>query len=223
MAADQAEGLRGRSDRLPLRALHCFFDSPRSTHRLAAALQRQGRKALLVDTGGRMFADSPARSLFDWRAQLERGQLHTLPLPHGDGWHAPGLRADAPTLARLAHAYDCLLIDAAPDAMAWRPLAGAAQAVVLEVPAGESALLARYAFLKAVSARGALAGVGLIGDAAACARLQAACGQFLDPAFAAGVYSVAAELDAFAALAVRMTSEETGRTARIKQETPDGW
>lgn len=216
MQADQAEGLRRRSARLPLRAIHCFFDSPRLTQRLAAALQRQGWKALLVDTGGRVFADSSARSLFDWRAQLERGQLHTLPLPHGDGWHAPGLWTDAPALARLAAEYDCLLIDAAPDAARWRPLAGAAPAIVLEVPAGEAALLQRYAFLKTVSAFGAPAGVGLLGDAAACTRLQAACRQFLDPAFAAGVYSVAAELDAFAALAVRMASEETGRTAPHK-------
>jgi hypothetical protein len=221
MPADQAAGLRRRSARLPLRAIHCFLDSPRSTHRLAAALHRQGWKVLLVDAGGRMFADSPARSLFDWRAQLERGQLHTLPLPHGDGWHAPGMSADAPALAPLARDYDCLLIDAAPDTLEARPLASAAHAIVLEVPAGEAALLARYAFLKSVSAFGAP--VGLFGAAAACERLQAACRQFLDPAFAARVYSVAAELDAFAALAVRMAGEETGRTAPIKQETPDGW
>ncbi len=215
MQADQAEGLRRRAARRPLRAIHCFFDSPRSTQRLAAALQRQGRRVLLVDAGGRVFAESSARSLFDWRAQVERGCLHTLPLPHGDGWHAPGLQADAPALARLALEYDCLLIDAAPDTAAWRPLPGAAQVIVLEVSAGGTALMERYAFLKTVSALGTPAGVGLLGDAATCARLLAACRQFLEPAFAACVYSVSAELDAFAALAVRMASEETGRTARI--------
>jgi hypothetical protein len=63
--------------------------------------------------------------------------------------------------------------------------------------------------------------VALLGNAAACDQLLAACGRFLDPAFIRTVYSVAHEDDAFAALAVRMAHEETGLTARYKAENTE--
>jgi len=216
MPADQAEGLRRRSALQRLRRIDCFFDTPASTVRLAHALHRRGWTSLLVDTRGRVFADSPTRSLFDWRQQIARGQLHTLPMPFGDGWHAPGMQGDEPALRTLAQGYDCLLLDAGPDASEWTPLPGVARALVLEVDASQASMLQGYALLKTLSRRGGHTSVGLLGDAGACARLQAACGEFLDPLFCRGLYSVAGEGDAFAALAVRMAAEETGLTARYK-------
>jgi hypothetical protein len=213
--ADQAQGLRRRSHQQPLQAIHCFFDAAESTVRLAQALHRRGWTSLLVDTRGRLFADSPARSLFDWRQQVARGQFHTLPMPYGDGWQAPGLRGDEPALTSLAQGYDCLLIDASPDAPEWTPLP-AARTIVIEANATQASMLQSYALLKGLSSPPRCNSVGLLGDAAACARLQAACGKFLGPAFCQLLYSVAGEVDAFAALAVRMTSEEKGRTARYK-------
>jgi hypothetical protein len=214
--ADQAQGLRRRSHQQPLQAIHCFFDAAESTVRLAQALHRRGWTSLLVDTRGRLFADSPARSLFDWRQQIARGLLHTLAMSYGNGWHAPGLRGDEPALTSVAHEYDCLLIDAGPGAPEWTPLPAAARNIVIEANATQASMLQSYALLKGLSSPPRCTSVGLLGDAAACARLQAACAQFLDPAFCQAVYSVAGEVDAFAALAVRMTSEEKGRSARYK-------
>lgn len=208
MPADQAQGLRRRSQLQPLRAIHCFFDAADSTVRLAQALHRRGWTSLLVDTRARVFPDSPARSLFDWRQQIARGQLHTLPMSYGNGWDAPGLRGDEPALARVAQEHDCLLIDAG-HASDWTPLPAAAQTLVIEASAAQASLLKGYALLKTLCSHGGIS-VGLLGDAAACARLQAACAQFLDPALCRNLYSVAGEVDAFAALAARMTSEEKG-------------
>jgi hypothetical protein len=216
MPADQAAGLRRRSALQPLRRIDCFFDSHTSTVRLAHALHRCGWTSLLVDARGRVLADSPARSLFDWRQQITRGQLHTLPLPFGDGWHAPGVQGDEPALRTLAQGYDCLLLDAGADASEWTPLPGASHAIALEVVASQASMLQGYALLKTLSCHSGQTGIGLFGDAGACLRLQAACGAFLDPLFCRRVYSVAGEGDAFAALAVRMTGEETGLSARYK-------
>jgi hypothetical protein len=216
MPADQAAGLRRRCALQPLRCIACFFDTAASTVRLAHALHRHGLTSLLVDTRGRVFADSPTRSLFDWRQQIARGQLHTLPLPFGDGWYAPGMQGDEPELRTLAQGYDCLLLDAGPDASEWTPLPGASHAIALEVDASHASMLQGYALLKTLSCRGGQTTVGLVGDAAACTRLQAACSAFLDPLFCRSLYSVAGEGDAFAALAVRMAGEETGLTARYK-------
>lgn len=209
MPADQAAGLRRRNAQQPLRCIHGFFDSAEATSRLAVALHQCGWTTLLVDTGGRVFADSPMRSLFDWRQQIARGQLHTLPMSYGNGWDAPGLRGDEPALARVAQEHDCLLIDAG-HASDWTPLPGAAQTLVIEASAAQASVLQGYALLKTLSSLGDGTSVGLLGDAAACARLQAACAQFLDPALCRNLYSVAGEVDAFAALAARMTSEEKG-------------
>jgi hypothetical protein len=214
--ADQAAGLRRRRTEQPPPCIHCFFDAAESTIRLAQALHQRGWTSLLIDACGRVFADSPTRSLFDWRQQIARGQLHTLPMPYGDGWHAPGMRADDPALTTVAQGYDCLLLDAGLDASDWTPLPGAAQTLILEVNATHVSMLHSYALLKTLSSLGGHASAGLLGDAGACARLQAACDQFLDSSFCRSLCSVAGEDDAFAALAVRMTSEETGPTARYK-------
>jgi len=214
--ADQAAGLRRRSAQQPLRCIHVFSHSPESTIRLAQALHRHGWTSLLIDIGGRVFADSPARSLFDWRQQLARQQLHTLAMSHGDGWHAPGLRVNEPALRPLAQRYDCLLFDASLDAPDWLPLPDSAQTLILEVNAEQASMLQVYALIKTLAHRASGVSIGLLGDAASCAHLQAACRAFLDPAFSQAVHSVAHEDDAFAALAVRMTGEETGLTVRFK-------
>ncbi len=142
-------------------------------------------------------------------------------MPYGDGWYAPGIRGDEPALMAVARGYDCVVFDARPDAPVWAPLPGAAQAIVLEVNATNASSLQNYALLKTLAHSGVSFSVGLLGDAAACDHLQAACKRFLDPAFGRAVYSVAREDDAFAALAVRMAPEETRSTARYKTENTE--
>ncbi|OJW53864.1 hypothetical protein [Thiobacillus sp. 65-1402] len=212
MPADQAAGLRRRSARQPLRCIQCFFDSAQSTSRLALALHQRGWTALLVDARGRLLADAPARSLFGWRQQLERGQLHTLPLSHGDGWHAPGARADDPALAGIAQGYDAVVFDAGRDGLALMP--GAVHAVVIEVNAAHESMLRAYALLKTLSRADGVGSIGLLGAAAACDRVCAACSHFLDRRFAQAIYSAAHEDGLFAALAVRMACEEASLAAR---------
>jgi len=212
MPADQAAGLRRRSARQPLRCIQCFFDSAQSTSRLTLALHQRGWTALLVDARGRLLADAPARSLFGWRQQLERGQLHTLPLPHGDGWHAPGARADDPALAGIAQGYDAVVFDAGRDGLALMP--GAVHAVVIEVNAAHESMLQAYALLKTLSRADGVGSIGLLGAAAACDRVCAACSHFLDRRFAQAIYSAAHEDGLFAALAVRMACEEASLAAR---------
>ena len=215
--ADQAAGLRRRRAQQPPHCIHCFFDAAESTPRLAQALHRRGWTSLLIDACGRVFADAP-RSLFGWAQQLERGQLHTLPMPYGEGWYAPGIRGDEPALMAAAQDHDCVVFDVRPNAPDWTPLPGAARFVILEVNATHASTLQGYALLKTLAHSGASISIGLLGDAAACDHLLAACGRFLNPAFTRAVYSVAHEDDAFAALAVRMAHEETGLTARYKAE-----
>ncbi|MDZ7596402.1 MAG: hypothetical protein U0932_17310 [Thiobacillus sp.] len=215
MPADQAAGLRRRRAQQPPHCIHCFFDAAESTPRLAQALHRRGWTSLLIDACGRVFADAP-RSLFGWAQQLERGQLHTLPMPYGEGWYAPGIRGDEPALMAAARGHDCVVFDVRPNAPDWTPLPGAARFVILEVNATHASTLQGYALLKTLAHSAASISIGLLGDAAACDHLLAACGRFLDPAFTRTVYSVAHEDDAFAALAVRMAHEETGLTARYK-------
>jgi hypothetical protein len=219
--ADQAAGLRRRRTEQPPPCIHCFFHAPESTLRLAQALHQRGWTSLLIDACGRLFADSPTRSLFGWKQQFERGQVHTLPMPYGDGWHAPGIQADEPALMAIARGYDCVVFDARLDAPGWTPLPDAAQGIVLEVNATRASTLQGYALLKTRFSSGAAFSVGLLGDAAPSAQLQAACKQFLDPAFNRAVYSAAYEDDAFTALAVRMAHEETGLTARYKAKNTE--
>jgi len=221
--ADQAAGLRRRRAQQPPCCIHAFFDSAESARRLAQALHQRGLTSLLVDTQGRVFADSPTRSLFDWRQQIARGQLHTLPQPYGDGWHAPGVQADEPALTTIAQGYDCLLFDASLNAPDWTPLPGVAQILIIEVNATHASVLQGYALLKTLFHLGSRASAGLLGNAAACAQLLAACKQFLEPAFAQVLYSVAHEDDAFTALAVRMADEETRLMARYKTESTGTW
>jgi hypothetical protein len=223
MPADQAAGLRRRSAQQPLHCIHGFFHCPESTIRLAQALHRHGWISLLVDTGGRVFANAPTRSLFDWRQQLARQQLHTLAMSHGDGWHAPGLRANEPALRTLAPRYDCLLFDASLDAPDWLPLPDATQTLILEVNTEPASKLRAYALLKTVAHQASSTRIGLLGDAASCDHLQAACRAFLDPAFGQAIHNVAHEDDAFAELAVRMTGEETGLAVRFDRENTGTW
>ena len=216
MPADQAAGLRRRSGRQALRCIHGLFDSAESSPRLAQALHRRGWTVLLVDSCGRLFADSPTRSLFDWRQQLERGQLHRLPQSYGEGWHAPGARADEPALARAAQGYDCVVFDAGPNAASLARMPGADHAMVIEMNATHASMQRGYALLKTLSHLHGAMRVGLVGDAATCHRVRAACMQFLDARFAQAVYSATHEDGVFAELAARMAGEETGSTTRYK-------
>ena len=221
--ADQAAGLRRRSARQPLRCIHVFFHSPDSTIRLAQALHRRGWTSLLIDTSRRILADTTTQSLFDWRHQLARQQPHVQAMPHGDGWHAPGLQGNEPGLRAIAQRYDCLLFDASLETPAWQPLPDMEQTLILEVDAGQASMLRVYALLKTLAHLESRASIVLQGDAASCGRLQAACRQYLEPAFAQTVHSVGNGDDAFAALAVRMAGEETHLTARYITGNTKTW
>ncbi len=216
MPADQAAGLRRRSARQPLRGIHCFFDAAESTHLLAQALHRLGRVPLLVDMQGRLFGGSSTRTLFGWRQQIERGQLNTLPLTYGEGWHAPGVRADEPALRDAAHAYDCLLFDAGVTEADLTLMQDADQTVVIEIRHLHESMLRAYALLKTLSGMGCDLHVGLLGDAAACEQVQSACRHFLEQQVAQTIYSAAHEDEPFAALAVRMSGMEASQPARYK-------
>jgi hypothetical protein len=214
MPADQAAGLRRRSELQPLRCIHCYFEAVDSCARLAHALHQQGRVSLMVDTRGRSLADFSPRSLFDWRKQLARGELQLRGMPYGDAWHAPGVRADEPALRRAALGYDLVLFDAEPGAAELILMPDASHAVIVEVQPTGASMLRAFALVKTLSRAGHASGTALVGDAAACQRLVAACGRFLDRGYGETVYNAAQEHDAFAALAVRMAGEEASRMAR---------
>lgn len=214
MPADQAAGLRRRSARQPASCIHCFFEAPFSTTQLMHALHQLGQVSLLVDMRGRLFADSCTRSLFDWKQQIERNHLNTLPQAYGDGWYAPGLAGDAPNLPRLLQDYDSVVFDAGPVANELALLPGMPSHVLIEVhPTGDSMQRA-YCLLKTLSQAGNALSVGLLGDASACNHVQAACCHFLEQSFTQVIYSVVHEDAAFPALAVRMAAEETHRVLR---------
>jgi hypothetical protein len=209
---DQAAGLRRRRAGRSPRCLHTFLGSADSTRKLLEALHRSGLRTLLIDTTGRGVADSSARSLFGWRQQLARGQLQILPMPYGDGWHAPGARADAPGLAELAQGYDLLVFDEGVGETA-AGMPGAARTAIVELAAANGSLQRGYALLKTLFHQAERTDIVLLGESAACDRVRAACAQFLDAGFAQAIFSAAHEDDAFAALAVRMADEETGRAS----------
>lgn len=217
MPADQAAGLRRRRAARPPRIIQVFSGSAESLSRLAQALHRHGRRVLLVDAQGRLFADSTARTLFDWRRQLARGQVQTLPLAFGEGWPAAGIRADEPALHTVAQRYDALIVDQGADPAEPALTPAAANAAVIEAGAAADCARRAYTLVKTLAGSPDVADVGLLGDVATCNRVLAACTRFLAPdRVAPAVYSVAHELDAFAALAVRMVAEEARCTAHNK-------
>jgi hypothetical protein len=222
MPPDQAAGLRRRSARQAPACILCWFDSAESTVKLTQALRLYGATSLLVDTSGRVFSDFPARSLFDWKQQLQRGQLRTLPQSYGDGWHAPGVRADEPALLSVARDYDRLVFDMAADRPDLASMPGAAHAVI-EIQANAASMLRAYARLKTLSQSEARSSVTVLGDKAACDRVAAACERFLQPGFAQAIYAVAQEDNAFGALAARMAGAESDRQARCKAENTGTW
>ena len=213
MPADQAAGLRRRSARQPLRCIYCFSDSADSSVRLAHALHRIGRIPLLVDTQGRLFAASPTRSLFDWRHQLERRQLRTLPQTYGEGWYAPGVRGDEAAFVGLVSGYDYVMFDSGWGCAEFSLLPGAAHTVVMEVCRTDESMLHAYAVLKTLACFEGAFSVYLLGDRVACDHVQAAGCHFLEQGFASSICSAANEDDAFATLAVRMAGEETSLRA----------
>jgi len=207
MRADQAAGLRRRQcGQAASLHVQCVGDAPDCALRLARAFHRAGRTPLVVDACGRLFARDAPRALFDWPRQIEQDRLLTLPLDAGAGWHAPGVRADAPGLARAVRAYDALIFDSALHAAAAR-LPDARPALLLAVR--PATLHGAYALLKTRAAAGPLDAI-LYGDPAACERVRAACARYLGAASADTVDCIRDEDDAIAALAARMTGEERG-------------
>ena len=223
MSADQAAGLRRRSAQQAPGCITCLFDSAESTVKLAHALHQRGATILLIDTCGRVFADSPARSLFDWKQQLQRGQLRTLPQLYGDGWHAPGVRTDEPALPGVARGYDQVVFDVGPSGVELALMSNAAHAVIVEVQATDESMLRAYTLLKTLSQAQDELSVVLLGDTAACDHVVAACSHFLEHRFAQAICRVAHEDDAFSVLAARMADGETSLLARYKTESTGTW
>lgn len=218
MQADQAAGLRRRKARQPLRCIHCFVESPDASTRLAHALHRLGRTILLIDLNGRLFEAAAPRNLFDWQRQLERGQLHTLPQTYGGGWVAPGMPADEAGLRDRLTGYDPVLFDAGrPDTVPGL-LTGAVHDAVVEIGRNDESIRYAYALIKTLMQRGGIARIGLLGDAGACAQVQAACCRFIGQAMANVLFDAAREDAPFAALAVRMAGDETRPAARSPTE-----
>ncbi|MCL5059300.1 MAG: hypothetical protein M1449_01470 [Candidatus Thermoplasmatota archaeon] len=213
MPADQAAGLRRRGARQPLPCIHCFSESADTSVRLAHALHHIGRKSLLVDRRGRLFADSSTRSLFDWKRQLDRGQLHTLPQAYGEGWYAPGAQADEPALHGMTLACDHVIFDAGWGGADLELRPGVTHTVAMEIRRTDESMRHAYAVLKTLAHRGGVSCVGLLGDPGACELVRAACCRFLGQRFAHAVFSAANEDDAFAVLAVRMADEGTSLRA----------
>ena len=218
MQADQAAGLRRRKARQPLRCIHGFFESPDASTRLAHALHRLGRTILLIDLNGRLFEAAAPRSLFDWKRQLERGQLHTLPQAYGGGWVAPGMPADEAGLRDRLTGYDPVLFDAGRPDTAPGLLAGAIHDAVVEIGRSDESMRYAYALIKTLMQRGGIARIGLLGDAGACGQVQAACCHFIGQAMASVLFDAAREDAPFAALAVRMAGDETRLAARSPTE-----
>jgi hypothetical protein len=213
MPADQAAGLR--RDRARSRpCIHAFLRSAEAVMRMAHALQQRGWRLVVVDTRVRLPRAGSPQSLFDWRRQLAAGAPSVLPLGAAEVWRAPGLRADADGLARVAAGRDGLLIDVGPSADEWSPMPGARNLVVVEVAAEVNDMAQAYAVLKALFVVPGASAACLLGPPAACRRVHEAVARFLGPACAQAVAAVAREDDAFAWLAVRMADEETGPSAR---------
>lgn len=218
MQADQAAGLRRRKACQPLRCIHGFFESPDASTRLAHALHRLGRTILLIDLKGRLFDAAAPRSLFDWKRQLERGQLHTLPQVYGAGWAAPGMPADEAGLRDRLTGYDPVLFDAGRPDTAPGLLPGVVHDAVVEIGRSDVSRRYAYALIKTLKQRGGIARIGLLGDADACEQVQAACCHFIGQAMASVLFDAAREDAPFAALAVRMAGDETRLAARSPTE-----
>lgn len=218
MPVDQAAGLRRHRSGQAVRMIHCLSESTTTSFQLMQALHSKGLAALLVDTQGRLFTRSAPSSLFNWKQQLSRGQLHLLPLAHGDGWVAPGVRGDEATLHSAAQRYDCIVFDSPLDGTALA--ANADHTVVIDVQPAPESMLHCYAMLKTLAAAGATCSVVLVGDVGACRHVRAACSHFLGQPFAQALYNDLHEDHAFSALAARMAGEETGRKARYITGTP---
>lgn len=210
MAADQAAGLRRRQTARAAPCIHLHSPQSATAHRLLEALSRQGLDTLLIDAQGRHLGHAP-RSLFDWRQQLARRQLHLHALPAGTAWHAPGVETDTAALAMLSARHDCLVVDHPLDMGSVAALPSPGHVRVLDVSPAD--VKPAYRLLKTLAHLACGADILLLGEAAACAQLEAACRQFLDAKHAQRIGSLAQETDAFAALAVRMAGEETGPQA----------
>lgn len=220
---DQAAGLRRRSARTPCGCMYCFFDTAEWTDKLAAALQQSERTSLLIDRRGRLFAGASTRSLFDWKQQLERGEVHTLSLDHGDGWYAPGVRADDPGLRDVARAYDHLLLDEETSGAELILMPDANHTFLIEVQPAQESMLRAYTLLKSLSHAAGEGNVSLLGDQTACAHVLSTAGRFLPQPFVQAIDCVAHVDTAFSLLAVRMPSEETSRLARSTIKNTRTW
>lgn len=210
MPADQAAGLRRRQTGAPRRVLHCVSDTPASALNLARALRQHGLHPLLIDSRDRTCGRAAAQTLFDWRQQIERDRLVLLPLTEATGWHAPGSRAGTPGLLHATRHFDVLVFDCTLDDVAHPSPELDERALLVVRPQTREAV---YALLKTRARTGGLASF-LTGDPATGLRVREACARFLGAHCASVLDFRPDEIDAIAALAVRMAGERAGRQPR---------
>lgn len=219
MPVDQAAGLRRQRQAQSPTCISCFFSQAASTQLLMRALEGLGKRVLLVDTAGSQLAASRTQSLFDWRQQLQRGQLQGLPLPHGEGLFAPGAEAGDPAIIQAATTYDCVLFDAGRITHSVALALGQAQMLLLQVEDMPPSLGLSYALLKALHATGNPSTILLCGSPSARTRVMSAVRHFLGAAMARRIWAAEDEDEHFIALAARIAAEETGHQAREEAGT----
>jgi hypothetical protein len=218
--ADQAAGLRRMRE---VRAPTCitgFFVRADGATMLMHALADAGKRVLLVDRDGRHLAGKPARSLFDWRRQLNQARLQVLPLAYGDGLFAPGVLGGEAAMVEAAQDYDCVLFDPGPLAPAIALDPDVPQMVVLQLDGSPQLLELGYALLKSLVLARAPCTTLLCGFPAACRRLVETVEHCLGEAAAAPIWAAGDEDAHLTALAARIVAEETGRQARVKAGVP---
>lgn len=216
MTPDQAAGLRRRAALTPPTALVCAGTSADTATRLAQTLSERGLATLVINTTHPTAAPDPLCNLFDWRVQLQRGELHPLPADYGHVLAAAGARAGEPELIRAAHAFDCVVFDAGQLDASLSVTADCAVVWLTGLPHAGS--VAAFALCKTLDRLG---GAPLLvwGDWREFERLRAACDRFLPGMPVAQIEFAASEDAAIAMLAARMAARESRHKVRHQDNT----
>lgn len=220
MPVDQAAGLRRMRKSGAPTCVSAYFAEAASVLALMKALAGEGRNVLLVDTCGRQLAAGRARSLFDWRRQLEQMRLQALPLAHGDGLVAKGAAAGDTAILAAAGAYDIVLFDAGAAGPSINLAVGVSQDLVLQLDGDAQSLEWGYAVLKSLPRAQDAGDVLLSGPASVCERLAAAARHFLGEPLATRIWTAGDDDPHFLALAARIAAEEAGRQTRREAGVP---
>ncbi|MEQ1662475.1 MAG: hypothetical protein ABL877_07245 [Thiobacillus sp.] len=216
MMPDQATGLRRQAVRATAAAVVCAGTPADTAKRLSRTLCGQGLATLIVNTNRQPHAIDQPRNLFDWRVQLQRGELHPLPTDSGHVLAAPGALAGEPELVRAARAFDCVVFDAGRLDAALSVAAD--HATLWLVGLSHASTLAAFALCKTLSRAGVVAQLLVWGAWRDYENLRAACEHFL-PGVPVQIEFAASEDAAIAMLAARMTARSSRHQVRL-QDNP---